>query len=195
MHPYTLYPISQLPALLKDLKVELLNHLFEPCETLSAFILQNVLRDNPKFSSYDDLIEAIRTKLLTFLENSEKEAVKNGKPLNPDISKIIAAHPRLGPSKESKTTNLSEHSSAEQRSLNSGSKEDAEKLLILNEKYEATFPGLRYVVFVNGRTRASIMENMEERIARNDLHKEREEAFNAMCDIAHDRSRKLSPRL
>ena len=31
----------------------------------------------------------------------------------------------------------------------------------LNAAYEKTFPGLRYVVFVNGRSRHEIMDNMQ----------------------------------
>lgn len=67
--------------------------------------------------------------------------------------------------------------------------------MALNDKYETTFPGLRYVVFVNGRSREVIMNNMTERINRNDIVAERKEAFNAMCDIALDRAKKLGAKL
>jgi len=50
---------------------------------------------------------------------------------------------------------------------------------------------LRYVVFVNGRPRPVIFEDIRERIARGDIQAERLEGIKAMCDIASDRVRKL----
>lgn len=46
-------------------------------------------------------------------------------------------------------------------------------------------------VFVNGRPRPMIMENMRSRIDRADIEAERQEAIRAMCDIALDRASKL----
>jgi hypothetical protein len=46
-------------------------------------------------------------------------------------------------------------------------------------------------VFVNGRSRPAIMENMRSRIDRGDIKAERQEAIKAMCDIAADRVSKL----
>lgn len=46
-------------------------------------------------------------------------------------------------------------------------------------------------VFVDGRDRASIMEDMRARINRNDVGLERTDAIKAMCQIAADRARKL----
>lgn len=97
------------------------------------------------------------------------------------LDEILNCHPRLGAKKVEST-----HSQAEQKSL-SGSAEETEKLRSLNERYERTFPGLRYVVFVNGRPRSIIMDNMEARIARNDIDLERDEGIRAMGDIARDR--------
>lgn len=47
----------------------------------------------------------------------------------------------------------------------------------LNEAYEAKFPGLRFVVFVNGRGRGEIMAIMRERIERGDWEAERDGAI------------------
>lgn len=91
---------------------------------------------------------------------------------NPDIPAIIAAHPRLGAKKVD-----SKLSQAEQASLQSDPAEAA-ILTDLNAQYEKTFPGLRYVVFVNGRSRPVIFEDMKRRIARNKFEVECEEAFN-----------------
>ena len=46
----------------------------------------------------------------------------------------------------------------------------------LNEEYERVFPGLRFVVWVNGRGRGEIMGIMRERIGRGDWEGERDGA-------------------
>lgn len=51
------------------------------------------------------------------------------------------------------------------------------ELARLNEAYEAKFPGLRFVVFVNGRGRGEIMTIMRERIERGDWEAERDGAI------------------
>ena len=70
--------------------------------------------------------------------------------------------------------------------------EESKNLEELKSKYETKFPGLRYVVFVNGRSRPEIYKNINTRIDRGNYGLECEEAFNAMCDIAIDRATKLS---
>ena len=105
---------------------------------------------------------------------------------------------------------MSQQSANEQGHLLANT-EEAELLKQLNEEYEEKFPGLRYVVFVNGRPRTEIMDDMRRRIARGDIREEEKEAIKvcsalvlfwrtsadstslqqAMCDIAADRARKL----
>lgn len=46
-------------------------------------------------------------------------------------------------------------------------------------------------VFVNGRPRPTIMDDMRRRIQRGDIESERREAIQAMCDIAADRAATL----
>ncbi|KAK6460730.1 Oxo-4-hydroxy-4-carboxy-5-ureidoimidazoline decarboxylase [Scheffersomyces coipomensis] len=194
---YMLPPVESLSSISRPDQVETLAHLFEPCDTLSTFIIDNILTHasyNP-FTSYRQFIEKVREELRLFLTNEEKQSQTTKQPIDPRISKIIAAHPRLGGSSKATNTNLSQHSSAEQKSLQASSQEESEQLIKLNDLYETTFPGLRYVVFVNGRSRAVIMENMKERIHRNNIQLERIEAFEAMCDIALDRARKLGGKL
>lgn len=171
-------PIEDLRSASADQQTEVLGQLFEPCSTLNAIIFEKVIPIG--FSTYKDLIEAVRSTLLQLLKENEED---------PQVSKIIAAHPRLGAPKKGKVV-LSAHSLAEQKSLSASSPEETAMLQQLNEDYEKTFPGLRYVVFVNGRPRSVIMENMRERIKRGDILKERYDAFNAMCDIALDRVKK-----
>lgn len=180
---YSLPLTHLLPELPSEQKAEVLAHLFEPCSTLAELLIDNVMQR--RYDNYKEFIEACRTFLIQFLQDEEK----NPRVL-PKIAKIIAAHPRLGPSRDK----LSSHSTAEQSSL-AGSEEEAHKLIQLNNLYEETFPGLRYVVFVAGRSRETIMNNMKERIERNDISEERLEAFNAMCDIALDRASKLGAKL
>ena len=62
---------------------------------------------------------------------------------------------------------------------------------MLNEEYEKHFPGLRYVVFVNGRSRDVVMRDMRERIDGGTMESEVRLASEAMCDIAVDRAIKL----
>ena len=103
------------------------------------------------------------------------------------LLEILSAHPRLGAKKVE-----SAQSQAEQRSL--GGKEERETLERLNEEYEEQFPGLRYVVFVNGRSRDEIMEDMRRRIDSGTQEGEVRAASDAMCDIAVDRAAKLGQK-
>lgn len=98
-----------------------------------------------------------------------------------ELDRILNCHPRLGATKVE-----SPHSQNEQRSLVSDPTE-TKLLRDLNQEYEKTFPGLRYVVFVNGRPRSEIMANMRDRIQRADMDAERREGIDAMCQIARDR--------
>lgn len=172
--------LSDLP---KEQKIQVLDHLFEPCPVLANLLLARVF--HTRYESYKHFIEESRKELLNYLDEEHAKST-----VSPDVSKIISAHPRLGPSKDK----LSSHSDSEQQSL-AGTKQEAQKLAQLNARYEERFPGLRYVVFVNGRSRDCIMENMRSRIERGDIQAERVEAFDAMCDIALDRASKLAPRL
>lgn len=165
---YSLPAIESLTSQPKATQEEALTHLFEPCETLNAIVTSQVLvpENQGQMKSYKDMIELVRKTLNNILDTDDKD---------PRVSKIIAAHPRLGAPKNVK---LSAHSEAEQANLKAASEAQAAKLSELNKKYEETFPGLRYVVFVNGRTREVIMENMIARIERNDIAAEKREAFN-----------------
>ena len=188
---YTLPPANQLSTIPRPQLIEALNHLFEPCPTLSDLLISKIFSEGLTYSDYPEMIERCREELIHYANSADLEAYGSDTVVNPDISKIIAAHPRLGQSAPNKTEKLSAHSSQEQRSLK-GSEEETRKLNELNEQYEATFPGLRYVVFVNGRPRSGIMQNMIDRINRNNISQEIRDSFNAMCDIALDRAKKLN---
>lgn len=108
------------------------------------------------------------------------------------LTGILGSHPRLGRSPNAvRPDHLSDLSKKEQANLNVGAEEEAGRLRSLNAEYEEKFPGLRFVTFVNGRSRDVIMEEMRRRIDRGDTEREVEETIQAMCDIAKDRARKL----
>lgn len=75
---------------------------------------------------------------------------------------FIGGHPRIGEIK-----GLSALSASEQ-AAHATPPEILARLLELNEEYERRYPGLRYITFVNGRSRKMIMEEMEEKLGIDD---------------------------
>ncbi|KAF4501160.1 Oxo-4-hydroxy-4-carboxy-5-ureidoimidazoline decarboxylase [Fusarium agapanthi] len=155
-------------------QIKTLDLLFEPSPAIHSTLLP-IVRD-ADYTSYPELIEACRTRLASLASLNSSA--------NPDetLLSILGSHPRLGAKKVD-----SAQSAAEQANLQG----QGEELAKLNKEYEEKFTGLRYVVFVNGRGRPEIMENMKARISRGDFSKEVDEALQAMCDIANDRASKL----
>ncbi|KAJ7089703.1 Oxo-4-hydroxy-4-carboxy-5-ureidoimidazoline decarboxylase [Mycena belliarum] len=75
-------------------------------------------------------------------------------------ARFIAGHPRIG-----ETRNLSALSVKEQGAVSSVAPTPPEvlaRLAHLNACYERRYPGLRYITFVNGRSRAAIAVEMED---------------------------------
>ncbi|KAH8811944.1 Oxo-4-hydroxy-4-carboxy-5-ureidoimidazoline decarboxylase [Xylogone sp. PMI_703] len=176
MSSYQLPPIESLRDSTTADRIAVLDALFEPCTALHTLSLDFLHTE--RFNSYNDLIASIGSQLTALLNSTSTSDLEW-------LDKILGAHPRLGEKKVD-----SAQSKAEQAQLNTGG-EEATKLRELNAKYEETFPGLIYVVFVNGRSRPVIMDDMRRRIARGDMNAERLEAIKAMCDIAEDRAAKL----
>ena len=165
--------LPPVPALqtLPDEEIEhVLNLLFEPSPALTSLLLPQIR--STQLSTYSDLANLARSALLALPSDS------------PILLEILSAHPRLGAKKVD-----SAQSQSEQKSL--GGETERAQLQKLNEQYEAKFPGLRYVVFVNGRSREVIMQDMRERIENGTQEGEIKSASEAMCDIAVDRARKL----
>ncbi|KAI9440667.1 Piwi domain-containing protein [Lactarius indigo] len=54
--------------------------------------------------------------------------------------------------------------SASEQAAHATPPEVLERLVVLNEEYERRYPGLRYITFVNGRSRKMIMLEMEEKL-------------------------------
>ncbi|KAL8692646.1 MAG: hypothetical protein Q9218_002379 [Villophora microphyllina] len=168
--------IRSVPGLSTAQRAAILDDLFEPCvplHTLSVSLLAE-----KTFDSYDDLISSIGVQLTDLAKSTSTSDSKW-------LESILAAHPRLG-----QTSIESSQSRAEQAQLNTDADASDPSLADLNALYEQTFPGLRYIVFVDGRSRSTIMDDMQERIKRGDPVAERNAAIKAMCAIAADRARK-----
>ncbi|KAL9088833.1 MAG: hypothetical protein Q9159_002869 [Coniocarpon cinnabarinum] len=160
--------------------------LFEDSPELESIITTIIHEDPP--SGYESLIELVRGRLKSFVPTPaslhDLGSVEKGH--RPDS--ILNAHPRLGENK----VNLSASSAAEQSNLQSSTdQQQALELAHLNAEYEAQFEGLHYLVFVNGRGRPEIFQDMRRRMARANPFLERVEAIDALCDIALDRVQKM----
>ncbi|KAL9607439.1 MAG: hypothetical protein Q9167_007653 [Letrouitia subvulpina] len=162
METFQLPSILVVPSLSTADRAAILDHLFEPCTSLHTLSVS--LLKETSFKSYDDLVSSVGLQLTELAESASTSDAKW-------LESILAAHPRLGQRSVDST-----QSSAEQAQLRSIG-DEAEALAKLNAEYEQTFPGLRYVVFVNGRSRDVIMEDMRSRIKRNDPRAERTTAI------------------
>ena len=131
MSSFKLPPITGVPALSTIDRASILDALFEPCTALHTLSLD--LLHTETFASYNDLIASVGVQLTDLSENASTSDTEW-------LDKILGAHPRLGAKKVD-----SAQSQAEQAQLNTGSEEEATKLRDLNEEYEKTFPGLRYM--------------------------------------------------
>ncbi|ODV90045.1 hypothetical protein CANCADRAFT_1776 [Tortispora caseinolytica NRRL Y-17796] len=160
-----------------------LDKLFEPSQILADKVRSDLEKTEISFTSYDEIAQYVG-RILRGMNSSE--SIQEQK----DLLAILGAHPRLGAKKVE-----SAQSQQEQASLQAAAKEEQERLAELNAEYERTFPGMIYVVFVNGRSREEIMKNMRERIDRGRIDLEKLEAIDAMCAIAIDRSKKLLANL
>jgi 2-oxo-4-hydroxy-4-carboxy--5-ureidoimidazoline (OHCU) decarboxylase len=166
----SLVPASSLQSLPDESVEQVLALLFEPSPALQGLLLPEI-RTTP-LTTYHDLSSLARATLSSLSPDS------------PLLLSILSAHPRLGEKRVD-----SAQSQSEQKSL--GNETERAQLQKLNEEYEAKFPGLRYVVFVNGRSREEVMEDMRERIANGTIEDEVIKAIEAMCDIAIDRAIKM----
>ena len=116
--------------------------------------LKDILSSNSSSShpleSYTQLIDYAIAQIMNWDSTSQ--------------SQFISGHPRIGENK-----NLSKLSAKEQGSNSGGviqtSPEVLDRLNHLNACYEIRYPGLRYITFVNGRTRREIAEEMEDMLS------------------------------
>lgn len=181
-------PVETIPTLFSVERARILDTLFEPCvplHTLSVSLLHE-----KAFASYDDLIASVGVQLT---ELSESPSTSD----TAWLFEILSAHPRLG---EREGTGA--QSRAEQARLNADGSEESERLKALNAEYEKRF-GFRYVyvtyivywaeaqvtddlcpfrVFVDGRGRAEILEDLQSRIRRGDVEAEKAAAIKVVWD-------------
>ncbi len=176
-------------------------------------------RDSASSSSseftYTKLIQHVDALLSSLLTPSGPPA--SSSPPDPTLYAILGSHPRLGEKnvtsaqsraeqaqlqhptddRAAATTPLAAAAAAAGGGAGGGGRDEgageaeADVLAALNAEYETRFPGLRYVVFVNGRGRPAVFADMRARIARGDAAAEEREAVRAMVDIALDRAAKL----
>lgn len=177
MTSFRLPAIQNVPSLSKAERAAILDSLFEPSPSLHL-LCEPILRDNV-YSNYAQLVNAIQQELVK-LAKSKSESDRQS------LTDILSSHPRLGEKKIE-----SAQSQAEQAQLSTTEPAETERLSQMNALYEETFPGLKYVVFVNGRSRSLILQDMQMRIDRADFDTEQDQAIAAMCDIANDRAGKL----
>ncbi|KAI0976476.1 Oxo-4-hydroxy-4-carboxy-5-ureidoimidazoline decarboxylase [Xylaria arbuscula] len=205
----SLPPISSLPTADEETIKSVLDTLFEPSPEIHAIAIPAIQRrkrilanpgltadlppppssslssatipDNTPFTSYPSLIRHIGTLLHQLVVSSSSTPSSREK-----LHAILGSHPRLGAKKVDST-----QSRAEQAQLNTAGTDESERLAALNREYEERFPGLRYVVFVNGRSRDDVMEDMRRHIDREDIRAEEREGIQAIVDIALDRAGKL----
>ncbi|TKA68371.1 hypothetical protein B0A55_07475 [Friedmanniomyces simplex] len=150
--------IIDLPASSPEDRARVLDLLFEPSTQLHT--LSVPLLHETTFPSYPDLISAVGVQLTALAESASTSDTQW-------LEAILASHPRLGAKKVESAQSRAEQARLVQGS--SGGEEGVEELRRLNEEYEGKFPGLRYVVFVNGRGRGVVMEDMRRRIAGGDV--------------------------
>ena len=131
MSQFKLPPIAELPTLSTIERATVLDALFEPCRALHTLSID--LLHTQTFESYNDIIASVRVQLINLSESALESDTDW-------LDKILGAHPRLGAKKVE-----SAQSQAEQAQLNTGGEEEAVQLRELNELYEKTYPGLRYV--------------------------------------------------
>ncbi|QRV74144.1 glucose-6-phosphate isomerase [Ceratobasidium sp. AG-Ba] len=115
--------------------------LFEPSEILYNRVVPALVPNLSSYKSYKDLIDASTTQISQL-------------PLA-DQTDFIGGHPRIG-----EVSGLSALSAAEQASK-ATPPAVLKRLKHLNLLYEKKYPGLVYITFVAGRSRAQIIPEME----------------------------------
>ncbi|KAJ2783194.1 hypothetical protein H4R18_001861 [Coemansia javaensis] len=141
--------------------------LFEP----TALLTQRIYEHRP-YESYGQLLDRAA------------ELIRGLSPL--EQLEIVNAHPRIG----EKAAELSALSRAEQGLPSANEDAVLARWAELNRAYEDKY-GFRFVIFVNGRSKESLIPIVEERIASGDRRRELLTGLAEMVAIARDRAAKL----
>jgi 2-oxo-4-hydroxy-4-carboxy--5-ureidoimidazoline (OHCU) decarboxylase len=158
--------ISTLASQTEEARLRLLNLLFESSPAIHCLLLP--CTEAGPFQSYNEFISACQKLFESVLDLSRDRSTQ----ARATLHAVLGSHPRLGAKQVE-----SAQSASEQAKLQAGDEMQMAQLAALNAEYEATFPGLRYVVFVNGRGRPEIMQDMRKRIARGDMASEEREGI------------------
>ena len=156
-------PVENFQGLALAEKLQTLDLLFEPSLALHSLVANSLAAAS--ISSYLDLVSLVRDATSALLDDPAPQSQAT-------LCAILGSHPRLG------ARNIeSAQSAAEQARLQQGHEAERAQLASLNDEYEDRFRGLRYVVFVNGRGRDEIMDDMRARIERGDIEVEKRTAL------------------
>ena len=161
-----LRPIDELNQLAGRHFRDALRLLFEAAEPLA-----NALETRKPYASYDDLLDQAETVLAELPE--------------PEVIEVLNAHPRIGQRPASQI-------SFREQGYNREPDDPAvlDELARLNQAYELQF-GFRFVVFVNGRSKAEIVPVLQGRL-RQPREDELAAARQAIIAIARDRLKSLA---
>ena len=141
-YPPSLPDISTVPTLPTSSQSEILSLLFEPSPTLISRFTP--LLSKQEFESYDSLISAVGYQLRELAESEDGQD-------RTALEDILSSHPRLGEKKVHSALSRMEQKAMEAASHAGPEPEEAKRLEEqeilkgLNDEYEKTFPGLRYV--------------------------------------------------
>lgn len=128
-----------------------LSVLFEPSPILFDRLvpeLANSFASGSKVDSYTSLIDRA-IGVIDAWDDQQK-------------AQFVTGHPRIGENQHISTLSANEQG-ASSASIKTASTppEVLERLAELNARYEKIYPGLRYITFVNGRSRAEIAQEIE----------------------------------
>ncbi|KAF8573594.1 hypothetical protein K439DRAFT_1421217, partial [Ramaria rubella] len=121
-----------------------LSTLFEPSPILLNTLVPQLSAQTLSFDTYFSLIDVAMSAISSWEPHAK--------------ALFISGHPRIG-----EVTNLS-HLSRQEQAAKATPPDVLERLAELNALYEQQYPGLRYITFVNGRSRAAIRDEMEAKL-------------------------------
>jgi 2-oxo-4-hydroxy-4-carboxy--5-ureidoimidazoline (OHCU) decarboxylase len=146
------------------------------------------MHDLPRQLSADELAELFegRTRFVEALSERE-DPLAHARDVLDELSEeeqieALNAHPAIGARGLSRTSSAEQGADADPAVLS--------RLAYLNQVYEEKF-GFRFVVFVKGRSKAEIVEVLEERLQRK-REKELATALDELVAIAQDRWRRAA---
>lgn len=140
----TLPPLADVHARSPGALAQALTVLFEASPTLTSHLVPHLAASDDAPPSYAHLVDLALAAITQWDDALQAE--------------FVAGHPRIG-----EVNGLSKLSAKEQAAAATPPAVLA-RLQHLNACYERRYPGLRYITFVNGRSRSAIMEEMEDKL-------------------------------